>query len=159
MQVFDASSMLYAWDNYPIAQFPGLWAWMADRVMQRVIRMSEVAAEEVGHKAPECVTWLKDAGLQKMPVTEAILLEAFRIKGLLEIEEDKYGAGVDENDLYIIATAKLNVCELVTDEAFQPSANKHKRNWKIPAVCNMESVQTPWISFLDYIKRSQAVFG
>jgi hypothetical protein len=37
---------------------------------------------------------------------------------------------------------------LVTDEAFQPSANKHKRNWKIPAVCNMESVQTPWISFL-----------
>jgi hypothetical protein len=94
MQVFDASSMLYAWDNYPIAQFPGLWAWMADRVMQGVIRMSEVAAEEVGHKAPECVTWLKDSGLQKMPVTEAILLEAFRIKGLLEIEEDKYGAGV-----------------------------------------------------------------
>ncbi|XVN18004.1 DUF4411 family protein [Pseudomonas corrugata] len=107
--MFDASSMLYAWDNYPIAQFPGLWAWMADRVMQGVIRMSEVAAEEVGHKAPECVTWLKDAGLQKMPVTEAILLEAFRIKGLLEIEEDKYGAGVDENDLYIIATAKLRL--------------------------------------------------
>lgn len=159
MQVFDASSMLYAWDNYPVAQFPGLWTWMADRVAQGVIRMSEVAVEEVGHKAPECVTWLKDAGLQKMPVTEAILLEAFRIKGLLEIEEDKYGAGVDENDLYIIATAKLHACELVTDEAFQPSANKQKRNWKIPAVCNMESVQTPWIDFLDYIKRSQAVFG
>jgi len=159
MQVFDASSMLYAWDNYPIAQFPGLWAWMADRVMQGVIRMSEVAAEEVGHKAPECVTWLKEAGLQKMPVTEAILLEALRIKGLLEIEEDKYGAGVDENDLYIIATAKLHGCELVTDEAFQPSGNKLKRNWKIPAVCNIESVQPPWINFLDYIKRSQAVFG
>ncbi|KWT09852.1 putative nucleic acid-binding protein, contains PIN domain (plasmid) [Pseudomonas syringae pv. avii] len=114
MQVFDASSMLYAWDNYPVAQFPGLWKWMSDRVAQGVIRMSEVAVEEVGHKAPECVTWLKDAGLQKMPVTEAILLEALRIKGLLEIEEDKYGAGVDENDLYIIATAKLHACELVS---------------------------------------------
>ncbi|BAW21201.1 TPA: DUF4411 family protein [Pseudomonas aeruginosa] len=159
MQVFDASSMIYAWDNYPIEQFPGLWRWMADRVAQGVIRMSEVAVEEVGHKVPECVTWLRDAGLQKVPVTEAILLEAFRIKGLLEIEEDKYGAGVDENDLYIIATAKLHGCELVTDEAFQPSLSKLKRNWKIPAVCNMEGVQTPWIDFLDYIKRSQAVFG
>ena len=159
MQVFDASSMIYAWDNYPIAQFPGLWTWMADRVAQGVIRMSEVAVEEVGHKAAECVAWLKGAGLQKMPVTEAILLEAFRIKNLLEIEEDKYGAGVDENDLYIIATAKLHAWELVTDEAFQTSANKLKRNWKIPAVCNMESVHTPWIGFLDYIKRSQAVFG
>ncbi|TXI75623.1 MAG: DUF4411 family protein [Flavobacteriales bacterium] len=159
MQVFDASSTLHAWDNYPIAQFPGLWTWMADRVAQGVIRMSEVAIEEVGHKAPECLVWLKAAGLQKMPVTEAILLEAFRIKGLLEIEEDKYGSGVDENDLIIIATAKLHGCELVTDEAFQASANKLKRNWKIPAVCNMASVQTPWIDFLSYIKRSEVVFG
>lgn len=158
MQVFDASSMLYAWDNYPIAQFPGLWTWMTGRVAQGVIQMSVVAVEEVGHKAPECVAWLKQACLQKMPVTEAILLEALRIKILLGIEEEKYGAGVDENDLYIIATAKLYACELVTDEAFQLSANKQKRNWKIPAVCNMQSVQTPWIDFLNYIKRSQAVF-
>ncbi len=159
MQVFDASSMIYAWDNYPVAQFPGLWTWMADRVANGVIRMSEVAVEEVDHKAPECVTWLKTAGLQKMPVTEAILREAFRMKSLLEIEEDRYGSGVDENDLIIIATAKLNGCELVTDEAFQPSPNKQKRNWKIPAVCNMDSVKAPWIDFLGYIKRSEAVFG
>lgn len=159
MQVFDASSMLYAWDNYPVEQFPGLWAWVSTRVAQGTIRMSEVAVEEVGHKTPECVHWLKEKGLQRIPVTEAILGEALRIKQLLGIEEDKYGAGVDENDLIIIATAKLNACELVTDEAFQPSANKLKRNWKIPAVCSMASVQTPWIDFLGYIKRSQAVFG
>ena len=159
MQVFDASSMLHAWDRYPIAQFPGLWAWMADRVAQGVIRMSEVAVDEVGHKAPECVDWLKIAGLQKIPVSEAILVEAFRIKGLLGIEEDKYGSGVDENDLFIIATAKLHGCELVTDEAFQASPNKQKRNWRIPAVCNMDSVKVPPIDFIGYIKRSEAVFG
>jgi predicted nucleic acid-binding protein len=158
MQLFDASSMLYAWDNYPIAQFPGLWSWMANRVTQGLTRMSEVAIEEVGHKAPECVAWLKEKGLQKIPVTEGILLEALRIKKLLEIEGNKYGAGVDENDLYIIATAKLHGIELVTDEAPQPTGSKLKRNLKIPAVCNMVSVKTTWISFLGYIKRSQAVF-
>ena len=159
MQVFDASSMLHAWDNYPVAQFPGLWVWMADRVAQGVIRMSEVAVEEVGHKAPECVVWLKTAGLQKMPVTEAIMKEAFRMKGLLEIEEDKYGSGVDENDLFIIATAKLNGCELVTDEGFQADLPKNKHKYKIPAVCGMGSVSVPWLGFVAYFKRSQAVFG
>ena len=159
MQVFDASSMIYAWDNYPCGQFPGLWTWMADRVEKGLIQMPDIAVEEVGHKVPECVLWLRAANLQKILVTEAILLEAFRIKGLLGIEEDRYGSGVDENDLIIIATAKLSDCELVTDEAFQASANKQKRNWKIPLVCNMNTVNVPWIDFLGYLKRSEAVFG
>lgn len=159
MQVFDASSMIHAWDTYPHGQFPGLWDWMADRVARGLIQMSEVAVDEVGHKVPECVTWLKDAGLQKLPVSEAILLEAMRLKGLLEIDGEQYGSGVDENDLIIIATAKLHGCELVTNEAFQAALNKQKRNWKIPAVCNMETVGVEWIDFLDYLKRTGAVFG
>ena len=32
MQTFDASSMIYAWDNYPIEQFPPLWDWMGVQV-------------------------------------------------------------------------------------------------------------------------------
>lgn len=30
MLAFDASSIIHGWDNYPIEQFPGLWAWMGD---------------------------------------------------------------------------------------------------------------------------------
>ncbi|MBT0962412.1 DUF4411 family protein [Denitromonas iodatirespirans] len=159
MQVFDASSMIHAWDNYPIAQFPALWNWMADRVAQGVIQMSEVAVEEVGHKVPECVNWLKEAGLQKLPVTEAILLEAMRIKDLLEIEEDRYGSGVDENDLIIIATAKIHDVELVTNEAVQAVLAAHKRKYKIPAVCKMDTVKVPSLDYLLYLKRSEAVFN
>lgn len=105
MQVFDTSSIIHAWDNYPVAQFPGLWAWLDERVGQEALLMSVVAVDEVGHKAPDCAVWLKGAGLQILPVTEAILLEALRIKQLLAI--DRYGTGVDENDLIIIATARL----------------------------------------------------
>lgn len=159
MQVFDASSMIYAWDNYPITQFPGLWVWMANRVNHGLIRMSEVAVEEVGHKVPECVSWLRGENLQKLPVNDGILLEALRIKVLLGIIEDKYGSGVDENDLYIIATAKLHGCELVTDEKFQAAHPKFKYNCKIPAVCSFDSVEVPWISFIGYLKRSEDVFG
>lgn len=158
MLAFDASSMLYAWDNYPADQFPGLWDWMAQRVGEGLIQMSEVAVDEVGHKAPECAFWMKQAGLKKLVVTEAILTEAMRIKALLGIEGEAYGSGVDESDLLIIATAKLNRCELVTNESFQATPNKQMRNWRIPAVCTMDTVGVSPIDFLRYLKRSEAVF-
>lgn len=159
MQAFDASSMIYAWDNYPIGQFPGLWEWIKQRVEGGLICMSDVAFEEVGHKTPECAEWLRNNHLQHIAVTEAILLEAFRIKGLLGIEEDRYGSGVDENDLIIIATARLHGIELVTNEAFQAALPVQKRKYKIPAVCNMDTVKVPEIDFIGYLKRSEAVFG
>jgi predicted nucleic acid-binding protein len=159
MQAFDASSMIYAWDNYPIGQFPGLWEWIKQRVEGSLICMSDVAFEEVGHKTPECAEWLRNNHLQHIAVTEAILLEAFRIKGLLGIEEDRYGSGVDENDLIIIATARLHGIELVTNEAFQAALPVQKRKYKIPAVCNMDTVKVPEIDFIGYLKRSEAVFG
>lgn len=121
--------------------------------------MSEVAVEEVEHKVPECAAWLKNAKLQKLPVSEAILLEAMRVKALLGIEEERYGKGVDENDLIIIATAKMKGYELVTNEAVQLSGNKQRQNWKIPAVCDMDTVHVAWISYLNYLKRTGATFG
>ncbi|AFC85091.1 DUF4411 family protein [Frateuria aurantia] len=159
MQVFDASSMIHAWDNYPVTQFPGLWAWLAQQIEQGQLLMAQVAVEEVEHKAPECMAWLRDAGLHRLPITQAILLEALRIKTLLGIVEDRYGGGVDENDLLIVATAKLHGHTLVTNEAPQLTPHKKMSNWKIPAVCAMESVRAPCIDFVGYIKRSGAVFG
>ena len=150
--------MLYAWDNYPIEQFPGLWDWMTQRVAEGLIKMSEVAVDEVSHKARECAAWMRQAGLQKLDVTEPILAEAMRIKDLLGIEGEAYGSGVDENDLLIIATAKLHGCELVTNESFQATPAKQKRNWRIPAMRLMQSVGVTPLDFLRYLKRSEAVF-
>lgn len=79
MQVFDASSTLFAWDNYPIDQFPKLWDWIANLLTRGEIVFSVVAFVEIGHKSPECCLWLDQNGAQKLPVTNAIVAAALAI--------------------------------------------------------------------------------
>ncbi|MBK7014123.1 MAG: DUF4411 family protein [Sulfuritalea sp.] len=158
MRVFDASSMIYAWDNYPVQQFPGLWKWMAGQIGAGELAMPSVALDEVAHKAPECAEWLKACDIEVLEINNAILQDAMRIKNLLGIVGDKYGGGVGENDLLIIATASAHQAELVTDEKWQPALPKKLENRKIPAVCGMPAVAVRWLKFIDYIKLSGAVF-
>ena len=109
MQVFDASSMIYAWDNYPIRQFPGLWEWMATQIEEKKLVMPSVAFEEVANKTPDCGEWLKDHDLELLEISNAILQDAMRIKGLLGIVGDGYHPkGVGENDILIVATARAH---------------------------------------------------
>lgn len=158
MRVFDASSMIYAWDNYPVDQFPGLWEWMASQIDAKKLVMPRVAFDEVNHKTPECGGWLKDNNLEQLEISNAILQDAKRIMGLLGIANDKYTTGVGENDILIIAAARLHRAELVSDEARQPILPKISSNRKIPAVCSMQSVSVSCINFIEYIKASGAVF-
>lgn len=159
MQVFDASSMIHAWDNYPEQQFPGLWEWLAGRVEAGELKMSRVAFDEVGHKVPECCAWLRRSGIQLLDVSNGIALEASRIKALLGIVNDNYNPkGVDENDLLIIATAKIHGGDLVSDESNQKHLPDLPAKRKIPAVCGMGEVDVTCSNFIDYIKRSGAVF-
>lgn len=158
MQVFDASSMIYAWDNYPLQQFPPLWRWMAEQIERGFLVMPSIAFDEVAHKAPECADWLKGCNLQKVGLTNAILQEAARIKTLLGIVGDNYHPkGVDENDLMIIATALISRDDLVSDESKQKLPDLLPKR-KIPTVCAMSEVNVRCYSFVEYIKLSGAVF-
>lgn len=160
MQVFDASSMIHAWDNYPIEQFPGLWEWMATEIETQNLVIPSVAFDEISHKVPECCTWLRANNIQRLEVTNAILQDAMRIKGLIGVVDDRYHSkGVDENDLLIIATARAQRFELVSDEAKQPTLPRNEpTKRKIPAVCALNDVSVPCINFIEYIKHSQVVF-
>lgn len=158
MRVFDASSMIYAWDNYPIGQFPPLWDWMASQIEAKQLVMPIVAFKEVQDKMPDCGEWLKENNLEQLEISNAILQEAKRIKGLLGIANDKYTAGVGENDILIIAAARLHGAELVSDEAKQPILPKIPSNRKIPAVCVMPTVSVVCVNFIEYIKASGTVF-
>ena len=160
MQVLDASSALYAWDNYPIDQFPSLWAWLEQQIAIGQLAIAAVALDEVSHKSPECASWLKPRRIAVLPVTQAILLDALRIKALLGVQgEDYHADGVGENDLLIVATARAHDAELLTDEARQPKLPLNRRKYKIPAVCGLPEVATDCLNFVEYFKRSQAVFG
>jgi len=159
MRAFDASSLIYAWDNYPIGQFPPLWDWLADQIQAGNFVVSEVAFQEVHNKAPECAEWLDEQQIHRLPRTNEILQEAMRIKELLGIVDDNYHSkGVGENDLLIIATSKIHGIPLVTDEGFQSRLPDVLSKCKIPTVCNFPQVNVDWIKFIDLIKASNEIF-
>lgn len=160
MRVLDASAIIYAWDNYPLAQFPGLWSWLASELKSHELAIPVVALEEVGHKVPECAQWLKNADVLKLPMSEAVVMAAMLIKQAVGVVNDQYHPkGVDENDLFIIAAAKVHGAELITNEARQFGAQVETRKYKIPAVCDLSAVGVSSLNFLEYIQKSQKVFG
>ena len=160
MPVFDASSMLHAWDNYPKRQFPPLWNWIAAEIAVNRIAMPRVACDEATLKAPDCGVWLRDKGIDEYEVSNAITQQAMRIKGLLGIVGDNYHPnGVGENDIIIIATSLVYGAELITEERRQPNAPLLAAKRKIPLVCAMPTVAVPCSNFIEYIKRSNQVFA
>ena len=160
MQVFDASSMIYAWDNYPLRQFPRFWDWLAKQIKDNQLVMSVVAYEEVERSTPDCAAWLKGNDLERLVITNEILQHSLRIKALLGIADDHYHPkGVGENDIFIIATALVHHAELVTEEGRQAVAPTEPAKRRIPAVCSLPQVEVPCINFVEYFKRSDEIFG
>ena len=159
MHTLDASSILHAWDNYPLTQFPGLWDWLAGEIQDQRLSIPTVALEEVGHKSPDCATWLKNQNIRSLPMSNAVVQAAKQIKDAVGIQNDKYHPkGVDENDILIIASAQYHGATLVTNEARQSSSLKEPTRRKIPAVCVLPGVAVAHKNFLDYLRASEQVF-
>jgi hypothetical protein len=154
MYSFDASSIILAWDNYPIENehFESFWNWFADKVETKAFVISEVALREVRDKVPECGRWLKDHHIEVLKRTPSVLIQAQSIKVLLGIEEENYHPkGVGENDLLIIAIAKENHTVLVSEE-HQNNIPPTRLKYKIPTVCALPEVNLSCIHFIDLIR-------
>lgn len=151
--------LIYAWDNYPIDQFPPLWRWMASQIQGGDFVIPKVAFEEVERKSPECGTWIRDNEIKRIEMTVEIVHEAMRIKGLLNIKDDNYHVkGVGENDILIISTASILGLELVSDEGRQHQLPDIRSKMKVPAVCGLAEVSVSCLNFVSLIKRSKQIF-
>lgn len=159
MVAFDASSMIHAWDNYPLENFPPLWDWFAIEIASKHIVISQIAFEEVQKKTPDCGQWLKDNDIQKILVSNKILSESAKIKQLLGISDDNYHPkGVSENDIFIIATSKVHNLPLISNERKQFTLPDIHSKYKIPVVCSLSEVAVSCIDFINFIKDTGAVF-
>lgn len=159
MPQLDASSAIWAWDNYPIAQFPPVWNWLSGEIQARRIQISYPALDEVGHIDADCKRWLVEAGIDVKPIDQAIIDQALTIKGLIGVEQDNFHPdGVDENDILIISTARCCLERLISDE-LQPTPPQNTRRYKVPTVCRLQPVSVDCGTFLDFIKSTRVVFG
>ena len=159
MLAFDASSIIHAWDNYPEKQFPPLWKWIGDNVENGEFVMAQIAFNEVRDKTPDCAKFLQDAGLTQIKINNTIAHESVRIKARLGIANEDYHAdGVGENDILIIATAKIKNMELVTEEGRQAKQPRENRRLKIPRVCGLPDDGVKSLNFIELIRRSNEVF-
>ena len=156
--VFDASSIIYAWDEYPIQQFPRLWKWLAEQVEKQEIIFSILAWRETGHKYPDCAKYLTPCQPVLVTPDNAISSKALEIQQSLGIVDDRYGGGVSENDIFIIATAWVRNLPLVNNEAIQQELPTNLKKYKIPAVCAMNDVQVKSFNFRAYFVQSGQVF-
>lgn len=162
---FDASAMIYLWDNYPIQNpnFDSMWQWFFGQVAQENFVISDVAIKEVKQKIlysklekdiPESAVFIKILNtIIVHKKTPEDLKTVQTIKSTLKIEGEAYGKGVGENDLLIIANAKRQGAVLVTNEARQADlSQKQPRNYKIPAVCKLDGVNVEAINLTELLK-------
>ncbi len=151
--------MIHAWDNYPPGLFPKLWEWLAEEVRTGQLRCPAAAFGEIGHKLPECCTWLNSCNCSVEQETNLILNAAMTIKQQLGVLNDQYHVdGVDENDVLIIATAKALGHSVVSNERRQTTLPTNLKRYKIPAVCGITAVAVACSDFAEYFKASGKVF-
>jgi len=158
--MFDASSMIHCWDNYPNEMFPPLWEWLATEVQDKNIVISSIAYSEICHKTPDCGAWLRENDLDVFAISSSVLMMSVDIKSGLGIRDDNYHPkGVGENDILIIAAAKDQGVTLVSEEGVQVRLPNEQRKFKIPAVCRKNEVNVNCEKFIDYLKGESKIFG
>lgn len=158
----DANIFITAWNvSHPMDVFPGLWRKLAvhrtDMVLIKPIYdqidpLSPADKNKTAHEKRDKYplrTWMIDNHFTIAPIDESVERFSLSLERTYEVR-DRSG-GVDENDIKLIAYAKVNDKIVVTTEEKQPNEPKKKYNYKIPLVCDEQDVQC--IDFVEMLRR------
>lgn len=157
--LIDASSFKELWERkYPPTTFPSLYIKLEPLILERDIHCIQPVFAEI-RKPSDIVQgkslreWLEDISMKK---------ESFIIPPGKDEEEQAMGLsieyrskgksqdGVSENDLLMVAVAKVRGWTVVTEERKQDSRPKEKKKYKIPLVCLEQKVRC--INLLEFIQ-------
>ena len=157
----DTSAFIAAWNvSHPIDVFPSLWSQLANRRGDMVLM--KPIFDEIDPISQQDRNKTEEEEADKYPLRmwinsqfKSILVDSIEDRAL-ELEREyqirrNSKKGVNENDLKLIAYAKLFDKTVVTEEREQPEKPPDKYNYKIPLVCAEQGVEC--INFVKMLRR------
>ncbi len=131
---------------YPRDVFPSAWKKLDELAEAKIIASTEEVYEEIKAQDDEILVWANEFEEIFHPLSEEIQLSASKLLGthanLIDLKKKKSGA-----DPFVIATAMVLSCAVVTEE--KPSGGPNKS--KIPDVCKDYGIKC--IKILDMLRK------
>jgi len=130
---------------YPRDVFPSAWEKLEDLAESKIIASTEDVLEEIKTQDDEILEWANEHKEIFYPLSEEIQHGAIKIlethDNLIDLKQRKSGA-----DPFVIATAIVHSCTVVTEE--KPSGGPNRS--KIPDVCKDYGIKC--INILDMLR-------
>ena len=158
----DANIFITAWNsNYPMNVFPSLWEQLAQcrnnlvlikPVFDEIDPISsadkKLPTDKKREKYPLRV-WMTENYFDAEPITDEINAVSLDLEK--EYETNNNPKGANQNDITLIAHAKVKKKTVVTFEEEQDQKPGKKKNYKIPLICNEQGVEC--INFVEMLQR------
>ncbi len=149
----DANIFIECWNRiYPLAVFPSLWEKIArhqnDIILIKPIYDQIVPKDRRNREKDPLSIWLGKNHFIKTSIDNETKKLSLQLEAKYQITDQS--KGVDQEDLTLIAYAKIENKTVVTLEGKQDQKPREKRNYKIPLVCSEEGI--PCVNFIETIK-------
>ncbi len=157
----DANIFITSWNSsYPINVFQSLWNEVA-RYRNDIIIIKPIFDEidpisSSDRKLPKnkktnkypLRVWMIDNQLESTSVSDEVQDVSLGLE--IQYETNNNPKGANQNDIILIAYAKINGITVVTFEEDQPQRPGKKCNYKIPLICREQQVAC--INFVTMLK-------
>ena len=158
----DANIFITAWNSgYPIRVFLSLWEQLAhcrnDLVLIKPVFDEIDPISSADKKLPKekkiekypLRVWMIENHFDAEPITDEINAVSLELEKEYETNNDPKGA--NQNDITLIAYAKVKEKIVVTFEEAQPQKPGKKKNYRIPLICDEQGVEC--INFVAMLDR------